>query len=118
MLLDIQHKETRPGVIVIAMTGKVMLGPESQKLELLIPQLLREGHRNFIFDLTGVSHLDSTGIGRFIFSFNKVRQAGGQLYMAGATGHVRDVFRVTRLDTIFRFCLDVDAAHDALGVPK
>jgi hypothetical protein len=30
--------------------------------------------------------------------------------MAGATGYVRDCFRVTRLDTVFRFCETVDEA--------
>jgi hypothetical protein len=35
--------------------------------------------------------------------------------MAGATGHVRDSFKVSRLDTVFRFCADVDAAAKTLA---
>ncbi|MCX6625846.1 MAG: STAS domain-containing protein, partial [Acidobacteria bacterium] len=59
--------------------------------------------RNFVIDLSGVTHIDSTGIGRFIAGFNRVFQAKGRLVMAGATGQVRDSFAVTRLDTVFRF---------------
>jgi anti-anti-sigma regulatory factor len=46
---------------------------------------------------------------------NKLRQAGGGLRMAGATGQVRDAFHVTRLDTIFNFDDNVEAALKALG---
>ena len=77
MVLEIDHKEARPGVVVVSMTGKLQLGPESQKLESLIPQLIAEGYKGFVFDLGGVSHIDSTGIGRCIYSFNKVAQARG-----------------------------------------
>jgi hypothetical protein len=35
--------------------------------------------------------------------------------LAGATGAVRDSFRVTRLDTIFRFFPTVEAACEGLS---
>jgi anti-anti-sigma factor len=115
MLLQIEHHEVAPGTVVISLAGKLMLGQESQQVETLVSGLLAEGRRNFIFDLAGVTRLDSTGIGRFIFSYNKIAAAGGKLLMAGATGHVRDSFRVSRLDTVFRFVDDVPAALRALG---
>jgi len=39
---------------------------------------------------------------------------GGQMRLAGATGAVRDSFRVTRLDTVFSFYPDVEAACEGL----
>jgi len=115
MLLQIDQKELKPGVIVISLTGRVMLGPESAQIETLVADLLSQGHQKFIFDLSSVSHIDSTGIGRFISSFNKVIQTGGTMHMAGATGTVRDGFRVTRLDTVFKFFPDVESASAAMG---
>jgi len=44
---------------------------------------LAEGARKIIFDLSGVTVIDSTGIGRFIASFNKIMAAGGEMRMAG-----------------------------------
>jgi anti-anti-sigma factor len=60
--------------------------------------------------MSGVKRIDSTGIGRFIYSLNKVEENGGKLRMAGAQGYVRECFRVTRLDTIFQFCPSVEEA--------
>ncbi len=92
-----------------------MLGPEGQLLERTVDELLAGGYRNFVFDLAGVTHIDSTGIGRCIASLNKIMAAGGKLHMAAAVKPVREGFHVTRLDRIFRFFDDVDAARAALN---
>ena len=92
-----------------------MLGPEGQEVETIVGDLLNKGYRKIIFDMTGLTHIDSTGIGRCIASLNKISQAGGKLHMAGAAGQVREGFRVTRLDKVFRFFEDVAAASAALG---
>jgi len=76
--------------------------------------LLETGRRKFIVDLSGLTHIDSTGIGTFIASLGKVSQAGGALAMAGAGGMVREGFRVTRLDKVFRFFPDVESARATL----
>lgn len=112
MVLQVNYREIESGIIVIELIGRAVLGAESQPMEVLVPQLIQLGHRNFIIDLAGVTHIDSTGIGRCIFSFNKVKQAKGQLLLSGATGHVRDAFRVTRLDTVMQFYLTVEAARE------
>ena len=115
MALEISHRETEDGAIVVTLAGKIMLGVESQQIEMLVADLIGEGHRNFIFDMAGVNHIDSTGIGRFIACYNKVTQAGGGMALAGATGAVRDGFRVTRLDTVFQFFPDVESARQSLA---
>ena len=108
--LEIEHALREDGTVVVRVAGRIMLGDESARIETLTGQLLAEGHRKLIFDVGGVTHIDSTGIGRFIASFNQVMQAGGALVMAGAAGVVREGFRVTRLDTVFRFAPSVEAA--------
>ena len=63
-----------------------------------------------VFDLSGMTRIDSTGIGRFIDTYGRLRQSGGQMRLAGAAGTVRDAFRLTRLDTVFSFYPTVKAA--------
>ena len=111
--LQVSHREVAPGAVVIALTGKMMLG-ESAAVEELIMTLLQQGRRKFVVDLSGVTHIDSTGIGTFIASLGKIGQAGGVLAMAGAGGMVREAFRVTRLDRVFRFYPDVESARAVL----
>ena len=113
--MEISHKLTEAGTAVIAVSGRVMLGDESTQIETLVEDLLGKGHKNFVFDLSGVKYMDSTGIGRFIASLNRVMHAGGKLRMAAARSVVREGFRVTRLDTVFEFFDDVDGACKGLG---
>ncbi len=110
MPLTVEQNVVKPGVVVVALAGRVMLGGESAQIENLVQKAIAEGQRHFIFDMTAVTHIDSTGIGRFISSLNKARSVGGTLRFAGATGQVRDAFHVTRLDTVFKFFDDVDKA--------
>jgi anti-anti-sigma factor len=114
MALEVGHRELEPGTVIIAMSGKIMLGRESQQLETLIPELLAQGFRRFIFDMSGVAQIDSTGIGRFISAYNTITGAGGKMRIAGATRYVRDGFRVTRLDLVIQFSDDVEAARSAM----
>jgi anti-sigma B factor antagonist len=103
MALEISHNEIAPGTVVIAVVGKMMVGTGSEQIAGLVEELLRQGKRTVIFDLSGVTVLDSTGVGQFISSFNKIVAAGGEMRMAGATGHVFRTFHVSMLDKMFRF---------------
>ncbi len=112
--IQITHREVQPGVVVVSLAGKVMLGAGTVAIEELITDLLAKGARKVVVDLSGVTHIDSTGIGTFIASLGKVMQSGGAMGMAGAAGVVREGFRVTRLDSVFRFFPDVDSAVSGL----
>jgi anti-sigma B factor antagonist len=108
--MEISHREIAPATAVVALSGKIMMGAESEQIVTVVDDLLRAGTRTIIFDIAGVTHIDSTGIGRFISSFNKIAAAGGEMRMAGATGHLYQSFHVSRLDTVFRFFPTVEDA--------
>jgi anti-sigma B factor antagonist len=114
MQLAVEQRDVNGSTSIIALRGKLMLGPAAAQLEKLIPELVQKGRRNLVFDLSGVTHIDSTGIGRFIDAYGRLMQSGGQMRLAGATGAVRDSFRVTRLDTVFKFYPTVEAACEGL----
>ncbi|HBY61024.1 MAG TPA: hypothetical protein DEH78_14470 [Solibacterales bacterium] len=115
MVLQIAHSEVAPGLVVLTLTGRVMLGPESAPIPEIVQQYVKDGKKMFIVDLAGVTHIDSTGIGRFIASLNYIHRAGGKLLMASAVAQVREGFRVTRLDTVFPFYETLDDARSALS---
>jgi anti-sigma B factor antagonist len=110
MSLSIEHKEIAPATRVITISGMLLLGPACQQLEKLVPELLAAGAKNLVFDLSGVTRIDSTGIGRFIDTYGRLRKSGGQMRLAGAAGTVREAFRLTRLDGIFSFYPTMEAA--------
>lgn len=115
MPLAVEQQDVNGSTSIITLRGKLMLGPEAGQLERLVPELLKSGHKNLVFDLSGVTHIDSTGIGRFIDAYSRLVPMGGQMRLAGASGAVRDSFRVTRLDTVFKFYPTVEAACEGLN---
>ena len=111
MPLEISHKEVAPGTMVVTLAGKLMLGADGENIPSLVEEFLRQGKRTIVFDLSGVTVIDSTGIGRFIASFNKIAAAGGEMRMAGATGHLFQSFHVSLLDQVFPFFPSVEEAQ-------
>ncbi len=100
MLLNIEKQQAANGVMVLKITGRISLGRDSQQVEWQVNELLKEDQKRVVFDLTGVNHLDSTGIGILVMCSARLKKAGGDLRVAGAQGLVSEVLRVTRVDNI------------------
>jgi anti-anti-sigma factor len=116
--MEINYADAGSDTAVVSVAGEVMIGPESEQITTLVSDLLRKAKRVIIFDVAGVTKIDSTGIGRFISSYNQVAAAGGEIRMAAAAGVVFKAFRACRLDTVFRFYPTVDEACKALVTPN
>jgi len=112
--LQLQHQEVEPGVVIITLAGKLLLGGEGERIVQLVADFLARGGRGIIFDIAGLTRVDSTGIGRFIASYNQIEAAGGQMAIAAATPHLRECFHTTQLDRVFRFYDTVPAARAAM----
>jgi anti-anti-sigma factor len=113
--MPMEHQNWQDTTSVITLGGAMIRGQEGEQLATLVPELLKNGRKNLVFDLSGVTHIDSTGIGQFINAHRRVGEIGGEMRLAGAGGMVRDSFRVTRLDTVFQFYPTVEAACEGLS---
>lgn len=108
--LQIQLKHIEPDIVVVEVAGKIVLGPECQQVEWLVSDLLRENVKKIIFDLSSVSHIDSTGVGIIVLCSGKVRTEGGELRVVGAIGLVERVLRMSKVDSIVALCPTTAAA--------
>lgn len=110
MPLEISRKDAGPDAVMVALAGKLVVGGGGENIPAMADEFLRQGKKVVIFDLSGLTAIDSTGIGYFIASFNKLAGAGASMRMAGATGHLFQSFRVSLLDQVFPFYETVDQA--------
>ena len=108
--MELSLSNIPPDIVVVLIAGEVMMGPESERITKLVSDLLRQAKRTIVFNLADVTRIDSTGIGRFISSYNQIAAAGGEMRMAGAPRLVFQAFHVCRLDTVFRFYPNVEEA--------
>jgi anti-anti-sigma factor len=98
--LEIQRRLIEPDTVVVEIVGRIVFGPECQQIEWLIADLLSEDEKKIVFDISGVSHIDSTGVGIIVMCFGKLKKAGGDLRVAGAKGIVEEVLKMTKVDRI------------------
>lgn len=74
-----------------------------------IAQLLNDGNTRIVLDISAVTFMDSSSLGALV-SLLKMLGNRGDLVIAGAKGIVADLFKLTRMDRVFRMAPDVDAA--------
>jgi anti-sigma B factor antagonist len=99
-MLKIQNRDVQPDIVVVEIAGRITLGTESKQLEWALESLIAEGRRKVIFELSNVTNVDSTGIGIIVMSAGRMKKAGGELRVAGASAHVEDVLKMTNVDQI------------------
>jgi len=100
MPLTIQTKHVEPDIVVLEMVGKITMGNDCRQVEWTTKKLVEETRKKLIFDLSGVTHLDSTGIGIIVAVAGQMKKAGGELRVAGANQHVDQILRMTSVDQI------------------
>lgn len=102
--MPIETKHLDSGIAVVVVSGRLVLGKESEKLETTVSQLLQSAQKRFVFDLSGLEYADSSGIGTFVSCLTLVKKAGGDLRMAGVNPRILRLFQLTginQLMTIF-----------------
>ncbi|MEO8100374.1 MAG: STAS domain-containing protein [Acidobacteriota bacterium] len=104
-----------PGITVVEITGNLQVGKNLSSIEEAIHELIQGGARKLVVDLTGLEHIDSSGIGMLTGCRNKMQEAGGQMRLAGAHGVTVRVFAVIHMDEIMPVDADMAAACKALG---
>jgi len=67
----------------------------------------------FLFDFQHVPYLSSSALGMLIGLHHRIVQRQGRLKLAGITPEVMEVFRVTKLDSVFDICPDAASAIEA-----
>ncbi len=99
-------------VHVIELSGKITIGTGDVKVRELVSEALAQGRTKILFDLGGVTAIDSSGIGEMVACYTTVTKRGGQLKLMHLSPKITDILQVTQLITVF----DVfDDEREALG---
>jgi anti-anti-sigma factor len=97
------------GTRIIQVTGPVTL----PNLPAFQDELRRGGMpKASILDLSGVDYMDSAGLGAVINYFTHCQRNGIRLMVAGVTPRVRELFKVTKVDSVLAM---VDTVEEAEG---
>jgi anti-sigma B factor antagonist len=89
-------------VAIITVSGDITLGAGGDVLlKDKIQSLLQQGYKNMLIDLSGVSYVDSAGLGQLVQAYATTRNKGGSLKLLNLTKRLKDLLVVTKLLTVF-----------------
>ncbi len=83
-------------VVILRCLGRIVRGDETA----ILCAAVRQHGRNVILDPRGVDVIDAAGIGLLI----SLQAAGIYLKLMNPTKRVREILRVTKLDSVFEIC--------------
>ena len=102
------------GHTVLEVGGEVDVYTAPRLRERLV-ELVDEGARSVIVDLSRVEFLDSTGLGVLVGALKRLRAVGGGLALVCGHERLLKIFRITALDRVFSLYDTVDAATAAMS---
>ena len=101
-MAELNINERQAGdVTVLDLSGKITIGEGSVALRTAIRRLLEEGKKRILLNLSGVSYVDSSGIGELVSSYTAINKEGGQLKLLNLTQKIQDLLTITKLLTVF-----------------
>jgi anti-sigma B factor antagonist len=91
-------------VVIVDMSGRLCFLEAA--LQRQIKEMLEQGHRNFVLNLTDVPYIDSFGLGQLLAIRTSIQKRDGQLVLMRPTDHVRQLLQITKLDSIFHISVE------------
>jgi len=104
--IDVQQRD---GCAVLSVSGEVDLATAPQLRQQLV-DLVTDGHRCIVVDLSGTDFLDSTGLGALVAGLKRLRAHDGEMRVVCTTPRVRKVFELTHVDRVLPLFESVDEA--------
>lgn len=84
-------------VAVVDLSGRITVGEGSVALRENVRELMAQGHTKILLNLSGVSFMDSSGIGELVSGYVHASHNNGRVKLCELTRRVRDLLQVTRL---------------------
>jgi len=103
----------RYNCIVIEFSGNLMGGPDATKFNDKLHELIDKGRKEIVADLSSVKFMNSSGLGILIGGLTTMRNAGGDLRIAGANKRIESLLMVTKLITVFESYRTVEEAVES-----
>lgn len=112
MSLKVETRQS-DGVTVVSCQGRIVLGEESAGMRDTLKRALTSS-RQLVLDLSGVSYIDSSGLGTLVGVYSSARAGGADIKLAGLNQRLRDLLQITKLVTVFEVYDNVQQATEAL----
>ncbi|MBK8227213.1 MAG: STAS domain-containing protein [Flavobacteriales bacterium] len=102
------------GIPVFHMKGRLMDQQQADRLMEALDRELAKGPVSVVLDMGELQYMNSTGLNILISVLTSTRNKGGDTLIARVSHSVRQLFVVTKLDSVFIITGTVDEAIEKL----
>ncbi len=90
-----------PNALVLTVSGRMdaVTAPEFEKS---VSELIAQGEKNFLIDLSALEYISSAGLRSILASAKRLKEQNGKLVFSGLQGHVKEVFSISGFHGIFK----------------
>jgi anti-anti-sigma factor len=98
------------GAVVASIRGEIDLHNSPELRTAMLDVLLRPAPSKLVLNLAQVPYMDSSAIAVLVEALQKMRRAGGKIYLTDLQARVKGLLEIARLDTIFVLTKDEQEA--------
>ena len=98
------------GHIIVEASGTIEFGTSCLQLRELTRRLTTDGARYFVLDMSGISYMDSAGLGLLLSIYATIRNQGGDLKLLNVGPRVQELLKITHLNQVFEIFDDENQA--------
>jgi anti-sigma B factor antagonist len=109
MHVDVRKQDD---VVILELVGKLTAGLGDQILRDSLDELLGQGWRKILVNLSEVGFMDSAGVGELVSGLRTAQRLGAQLHLLNTNERVHSTLSIARLLPIFKIHT---TEQDALG---
>lgn len=110
-----RFEQTTVGNILVAtVLENRIVADVAPRFKLQLMEYVNSGNRVIVLDMRAVSFIDSSGLGALVSSLKAIGH-NGDLVLCGTAGAVNSMFKLTRMDKVFRMFSTPEEAVSALA---
>jgi anti-sigma B factor antagonist len=88
------------GVTILDLRGRIVLGEESAAFREVVCNLLADGCRKILLNLSEIGYVDSTGLGYLVSALVSARKLDGEIKLLNLTKQTHELLQTTKLHTV------------------
>lgn len=98
------------GHIIVEASGRIESGEACLQLRELTRRLASDEGRYLVLNLSGITYMDSTGLGLLLSIYATIRNQGGDLKLLNVSPRVEELLKATKLIHVFEIFDDEERA--------
>lgn len=107
MKITVRHRDS---VTIVEAKGKITIGVGDVALREAVQQQIASGSKSILIDMSGVTTIDSSGIGELVSAYTSASNRGCKLKLLNLPAKVSDILQITQLISVFETYDDEDEA--------